>query len=111
MRCIFWNINQSSLGSILFSLLLLRPDIFTMLFLDVLVFPSSFPFSAFTRSMNLRANLYEELPLFYLKTLLLTMPLSTCCSSIARMVLSLGSPCAPSISDVAIMYASLYLRS
>ena len=34
----------------------------------------------------------------------------TCCSSLERLTASLGSQFAPSISDVATMYASLYLR-
>ena len=49
--------------------------------------------------------------LIYLPILSLPSSWSTCCSSFERRVASLGSICAPSVYYVAIIYASLSLRS
>ena len=54
--------------------------------------------------------LYAYFCLISLEILLLPTQWSTCCRSFAMLIVSIGSPCSPSIYAVATMYDYLYLR-
>ena len=61
--------------------------------------------------MTLREYLYVELFLIPSTILILPTKWSTCYSSLKIMIVSLGIPYTPSISDVVVMYASVSMIS
>ena len=105
-----WNISQASLRSFCFSLLWLKPETLIVPIVVFIFFPSVFPSSLFTRAINLWAYTSAEFVFILLLASRRPMPDSTCWSSSAMVLVSLGRPCAPSTYVVATMYASSSLR-
>ena len=89
---VFLNNNQAILGSPWFSFLWLRPDNFTVPFLDVNFHFSAFGYSSFMRMINIWA--YWIVYLGEISLILLCFPVnwSTCCNSLVRVFVYFVSP-------------------
>ena len=94
------------MGLLCFSLLWLRPENFIIPVFLFIFCPSDFSSYLFNHLMTPWEYLFSELCLISLPILSLPMPWSTCCSSLEKRILYLGSPCKPYIADFAKIYAS-----
>ena len=94
---ILCNTNQASLGSIWFSPLCIQPKTFIIPFfvLSLYLYPASY--FLFTCWMTLWAYFWADLSWITLPMIYLITSCITCCSSFSNLVVSLGSPYAPSI--------------
>ena len=105
-----WNISHENLGSHCFALLWLNPETFIIPVVVFLFCTYELSSSLFIHPMILREYLSAESGVMVFLASQLPTPCRTCWNSSEMVVVSLGRPSEPSISVVATMYASLYLR-
>ena len=106
MTYILWNIKRVILVSIWFALLCLQPEIFIRPFIILRFCPSAPSSFIFTRWINLEEYLCADYGLISLPMICPPISCSTFYILSLKVCIYLGSTCAPSIYDVATMYAS-----